>query len=372
MGKRFVLSLLIIFGSQQSLAQEQDLEEATGLEPRDAQVEEQSLLPSRPSSLRWRGYGLLNYRVLKVSQEDSQREFGPQGELALAIDGTVSPALNFFMEQRTFVEVEGQSLQSVRGFLEQGGLRYRPIDSLLLVVGKERNRRAPGLIVSPSDFIHSSQNLPGLREERSGVWLARAAWQGSEQSFDLMALPVTQENSQGLVADGNEYKGTVARYFGRLESAWDLGVDYGQFQEHSQAGFFLQTMLAKVWKIYAEAGYHSQAEAHSTLLGGSYEGSSDWSLRLEWYQQDEKWLPTFALLKEQSYLIVSMSVIELWDRFNLTPTLLQSIGPHDHRAGIFRGEWLVDPRHVAGLSFLSLSPERPLAWQASLDWKINF
>jgi hypothetical protein len=243
-----------------------------------------------------------------MPRQDSYQEMGPQGELAFSIDITASSKLTYFLDQRTAVEKEGRSAESVRVFWEQGGWRYRPVDSVVLVVGKERNRRAPGLIVSPSDFIHSNQNLPGLREERSGVWLARAAWQGKDQSFDLMALPVAVENNQGLMADENEYKGTVARYFGRLGSGWDLGVDYGQFREHSRAGFFLQTLMADVWKVYAEAGFDGQTEAHSTLLGGSYEGSSDWSLRAEWYQQDENWVSTLALLNEPSYVILSLSV----------------------------------------------------------------
>lgn len=367
----YLLPFFMMFGALPGLAQDENLEEAAGLEPRTMQDEEQ-LTPSEHSWLRWRGYGLFDYGFRKVTQQDTYQEIGPQGELALSIDITAAPTLSFFLEQRTTMEKDGRSAESVHALWEQGGLRYRPVDSLVLVVGKERNRRAPGLIVSPSDFIHSNQNLPGLREERSGVWLARAAWQGKDQSFDLMALPVTVENSQGLIADESEYKGTVARYLGRLGSGWDLGIDYGQFREHSQTGFFLQTLLADVWKVYAEAGVNSQTEAHSTLVGGSFEGSSDWSLRAEWYQQSENWVPTLALLKEPDYLILSLTVIELWDRFNLTPTLLQSLGRHHHQAGIFRGEWLVDQRQIVGLTFLTMNPERPLTWQANLDWKINF
>lgn len=362
--------VIFLFGIHEGQAQE--LEEAPGLEPQGPRAEEVQASSSTPVWLRWRGYGALDYGAWKTSRMDSAQERGPHGEIALAVDATITPTLSFFLEQRTQAEAEGRSLQRVHALWEQGGLRYRPQDSLLFVLGKERSRRAPGLIVSPSDFIHSNQNLPGLREERSGVWLARAALQGSHQSFDLMALPATLENEQGMIAEGSRYKGTVARYFGRLESGWDLGVDYGQFQDFSQAGFFVQTMLADFWKVYAEGGYHSRNEAYSTLLGGSYEGSADWNLRLEWYQQDEHWRPTLVLLEDQNYLILSLTVIELWDRLNLTPTLLQSLHSDNHRAGIFRGEWLMNQRQVAGLSFVSMSAEQSSAWQLNLDWKINF
>lgn len=353
-------------------AEAQELEEASGLDAQVPGPEDAETFPSSPSWMRWRGYGALDYGVGEKSRKDGLQEEGPDGEIALAVDLVAAPTLSFFLEQRTQAEAEGRSLQRVHVLWEQGGIRYRPQDSFLFVLGKERNRRAPGLIVSPSDFIHSNPNLPGLREERSGVWLARASFQGPQQSFDLMALPVTLENEQGMIGEGSRYKGTVARYFGRLESGWDLGVDYGQFEDDSQAGIFVQTMLAAVWKVYAEGGYHSENEAHSTLLGGSYEGSSDWNLRLEWYQQDERWRPSLLLLQDRNYLILSLSVIEVWDLFNLTPTLLQSLDCQDHQSGILRAEWLMNQRQVAGLTFVSMSADKSSAWQLNLDWKINF
>jgi hypothetical protein len=367
-GRLIVLFFLIGFHEGQA----QELEEASGLESQVPRVEEAEALASLPAWLRWRGYGSLDYGAGKTTQQSSLQERGPHGEIALAVDITAAPSLSFFLEQRTQAEGQARSLERVHVFWEQGGLRYRPLDSVLFVLGKERNRRAPGLIVSPSDFIHSNQNLPGLREERSGVWLARAAFQGSHQSFDLMALPATLENEQGMIAEGSTYKGTVARYFGRLESGWDLGVDYGDFQDFSQAGLFVQTMLAEVWKVYAEGGYHSQDNTYNTLLGGSYEGSSDWNLRLEWYQQGEHWRPTLVLLQDQNYLILSVTAIELWDSLNLTPTLLQSLEAQNHQAGIFRAEWLMNQRQVAGLTFLSFNSEKSSAWQLNLDWKFNF
>jgi hypothetical protein len=352
--------------------QAQELEEASGLEPQAPLSKDAETFASTPTWLRWRGYGALDYGVGKSARQDRPREDGPHGEIALAFDVAEAPTLTFFLEQRTQAEAEGRALERVHALWEQGGFRYRPLDSFLFVVGKERNRRAPGLIVSPSDFIHSNPNLPGLREERSGVWLARAAYQGPHQSFDLMALPATHENEQGMIGEGSRYKGTVARYWGRLESGWDLGVDYGRFEDDSQAGLFVQTMLAAVWKVYAEGGYRSESDAQSTLLGGSYEGSSDWNLRLEWYQQDEHWRPSLFLLQDRNYLIVSLSVMELWDTFNLTPTLLQSLESQTHQAGILRAEWLMNQRQVAGLTFVSMNADTSSPWQLNLDWKINF
>lgn len=370
MRRVYIILCFFLIGFREVQAQE--LEEASGLEPQAPTTEDAEAFVPTPAWLRWRGYGALDYGAGKKARKTTVQEEGPHGEIALAFDVAPAPTLSFFLEQRTRTEVEGRSLQKVYALWEQGGIRYRPQDSFLFVLGKERNRRAPGLIVSPSDFIHSNQNLPGLREERSGVWLARASFQGPHQSFDLMALPATLENEQGMIDEDSRYKGTVARYFGRLESGWDLGVDYGQFEDDSRAGMFVQTMLATVWKVYAEGGYHSENEAHSTLLGGSYEGSSDWNLRLEWYQQDEDWRPSLFLLQDRDYLIASLSVIELWDIFNLTPTLLQSLDSRNHQAGIFRAEWLMNQRQVAGLTFLSMNAENSSAWQLNLDWKINF
>jgi hypothetical protein len=353
-------------------AQHLDLEEAPGLDPQSMSQEERVDPLSESSRWRWRGYGLLDYQLMKIAQRDALRESGPAGEFAMALDGMVTPDLQVFFEGRGIAEAKGRSLPSKRGLWEQGGVRYRPLDSLLFVLGKERNCRAPGMIVSPSDFLHSHQNLPGLREERQGRWLTRIAWQGKNHSFDLLALPVTSENDQGLVADASQYQGTVFRYLGRIASGWDIAVDYGQLQDSRRAGFFLQTLQSQVWKVYAEAGYDSQNEAYSTLLGGSYEGFSDWSLRLEWYQQDEGWESTLALLTERNYAYASLTVIELMDRFNLTPTLMRSFSEDPNYAGIMRAEWLINDRQTLGATYLGLDPERPFAWQANVDWKINF
>jgi len=357
-----ILFILMLFSPVQGLAQADDLEEAAGLEPQAPVNSESSTTAPVLSWLRWRGYGLVDYHLLKQPKVDELSESGPQGEVALAFDTIASNGFSAFLEGRVIVETETQPefSGSAQGLIEQGGIRYRPVDKFLLVLGKERNRRAPGLILSPSDFLHSNQSLPGLREERSGIWLARVSWQVSDQSIDLIALPVNKQTSTGLAAEDSEYAGTVARYFKRFEGGLDLGIDYGRLGDQSKAGLFLQTILAEVWKVYGEGGYDSQSEATSTLLGGSFEGWADVSVRAEWYQQEDGWKPNLLLLHDPSYLILSLSVIELMDRFNLTPTFLHSLSS-SHQTSIVRGEWVVDDRQVVGLTFLAMNPERPIA-----------
>ena len=53
------------------------------------------------------------------------------------------------------------SISSFNYKLNQGGVRVQPSEKLEIALGKERQVKAPGIFVNPSDFINSSKTIPG-------------------------------------------------------------------------------------------------------------------------------------------------------------------------------------------------------------------
>lgn len=354
-----------------AFAQDDDLGEATGLEastPMDS-ASSNVVEPAEASvPMRARGYGLLDARIRKHQPQDDVTTNAPNAELSLALDYDLAAGLSVFTEGRGFYE---DATEQVSGVFDQGGLRYRPIDALVLVVGKERNRRAPGLIVSPSDFLHSNESVPGLRQERSGVWLARASLQDQKYSLDLIVLPVNKQTPAGFLADDSDYLGVAVRYFQRLPGGIDVGVDVGSIDEELKAGSFIQTIVAQAWKLYAEAGYDEKTKSTDQLFGVGYEGSSNFTVRTEWYSQAESAIAASPLFIDRSYSISSLSFVEIFDRFNVTDTFVRSLASERY-FNLMRLDWLVSARHVAGITLINIEPNQAMTWQAIVDWKVNF
>lgn len=357
-----------------------ELGEAEGLAPSAAPgaanglEQSASQAPTSPN-WRWRAYGLIDHRLVETSgARASKASYGVNAEAGLTADVELPKHNQVYVDALLASEEEAQGRQS-RAYLNQGGWRYRPHDKVLLVLGKERSRRAPAVMVSPSDFIHSNQSLPGMREDRSGVWLARATWQDQEFSMDAIGLLCKQENDQGLPRTEEGTRGQALRLFRRnLWSGFDLGIDLGRADDRTQAGTFVQTIFGKVWKTYVEAGFKQQdagPAARSALIGLSYEGVDDWSLRLEQLYKNQQWLMPLPPLKDQRALILSLQGRELGDAINVSWSLVQSLEQHAY-AHITRLEWLASDHQILGLSGINLYPERPFKNQISADWRYNF
>jgi hypothetical protein len=341
------------------------LEEATGLEP--------SLPPPPPPSpkqelsdvLSWRAYSLVDWRLRQTPKE--RENFGPNFDAGLTLDYKPRGYIGFFAEGRGVYDDEAEK---GLGALDQGGVRLRPMDQLVFVVGKERSRRSPGLIISPSDFIHSAQAVPGMREVRSGVWLGRIAWQTTDQSADLIALPVSEVGDTGFPTERSKYYGSAARYFARFPGLFDVGFDIGQIDDDFKTGAFVQTIFLQSWKIYGETGYDDRSAASSHLFGVGYEGSSTYTARAEYYSKDAGFPAPMPMLTESSYLILSGSAMNWRDIFNFTETLIHSIEKAQY-LNLMRAEWLANDFQTVGFTLAHLSPRVPFHWQLLADWKIS-
>lgn len=365
---RWIQIILIGAIVSSGAAAEDDLGEAVGLDSSTPATDLNAQAAGESSSdLHWRAYGLIDWRAKRIEQRDNYVMNGPNIESGASIDFKPSTSLTLFTEARGFYSDEEKRYA---GVLDQAGMRLYPSVDSVLALGKERNRRTPGLIVSPGDFIHANQSVPGMRPESGGVWLGRLAWQTETQSADLIALPVSRQSATGMPADDSQYAGTVARYFRRLPSGFDVGVDVGEVEENIKAGAFVQTIAAQIWKFYAESGYDDLSASASHLVGIGFEGSTTYSVRAEWYGRAAVWAPPSPMFTDLSYTIVSVGAVELLNRLNITDTLVRSLDT-SHYFNLARAEWLVSDLHVVGITMTHLESGQPFRWQTTADWKVS-
>jgi len=389
-----------------------DLEEATGLPDTDlgeaTGLPDQTMAPAATtmptSPCQYLGYGRLMARWTKTSRSDQTETSAPDMEARLAGQCELTGTLAAFWDGHgSYV----RDTQKNAAFLDQVGLRLRPTDQTVLMVGKERNRRAPGLIVSPSDFLHSSQSLPGQQEDRRGVWAVRGSWQTSDQSVDLFLLPMRHQRDNGFPAEEQQSQGAVGRYF-RQFANFDLDLGIGQVEGQDKAGISSQGFLSKAWKVYGEAGYQEgktlliwqKEHVVDTLLGSSFDGDK-FALRLEFLRQNsglradefeqlqairqtgrlQSSQPTASgspMLLRQNYLIANLSLLEWPEDCNVQETVIFGLDD-DAWMNLLRVEYLVNDRQVVGLTQRHWDRSnshqffmRPADWEALIDWKWSF
>lgn len=400
----FFVSILS-FLSREGMAADDEFGEAAGLPDRAAETTAKDHVSSQGPRLR--GYLKARYDLLDL--DDTRHENGA-GELAWETKVPVFAAGEVFGDFRaTYTQSSRHGLLSVN----QLGVRSRFGDDWILALGKERNRRSPGLMVSPSDVIHGRQPLPGMEEDRSGVWLVRASWLKQSRSVDFILLPVESLNEQGMPDDVSAKPGVVVRSFQQLENL-DVQVNVGTLNDSLIFGASTQGFIENVWKVYGEAGYReedtklvfSRDHVWSYLAGAGYEGSDAWTARVEYYHDDaglsdreargvgrilanagpslvQKTSAGFtdSVLNpfvRQNYAVTSLSFMEIADRWNVLQSLIYDLDGFD-TLSFSRLVYLVNDRNEIGFSVLNVRKESELApaiypfnWVASLDWKWSF
>jgi len=261
---------------------EQELEEAV---PLDVPV---TTTPAAASTMdqpyRYRGYALAEWSNLipdaaaLKTRDQSLTEANASGSMAfgngLHLFGDLTGTYHFRDESGNVL-------------LNQAGVRYAT-GSWELLLGKERARKSPGMVVSPSDFLFPNDSLPGMREQRAGVWMARASWQVPGHSVDAIYLHNLIVNDPGFPDDHEVRRGAALRYF-RQSSAFDAGANYAVIDGEHAAGGWAQTYILKTTKLYVDAAYRESErilnqnvrDVTKILVGVNYEGYSDGLFRLE-------------------------------------------------------------------------------------------
>ncbi len=382
----------------------EEIEEATGLSD---ESDGQSATATSSSDLgraRTRAYILID--GTKASGSDDEQVHVPNGQLSFSCDYKIqkdSFVLVDFLGSYDAKKKEGSQ------FLNQVGFRSQLSDVVQYFLGKERNRRSPGLVVSPSDFIYSNTNLPGQREDRRGVWLGRVSYQVISGSADVFVLPVQNETSEGLPqSQKNSTDGAVRGMY--QFSGFDLSLMLGSYLGVNRAGASIQTLFANKYKIYLEHGVQSEVTIYNntkkeqpsqTLLGVGYEGSEDFTLRLEYFQNGQglsseefnqmmhlrslfpnQFTNSSALavspFVRQRYLISSLSFPELKKKYNVIVSGIKGLDD-DSILGLTRFEYIAGDKVLVGLSYTQVQggigsqfQYRSFSSQSTVDFKYSF
>ncbi len=388
--KRLLLIGLLL-GSSGAKAQDDDLEEAQGLpdEKPPVKVDEGWRLPEGWSE---RSYIWVEGFSRKAARGDWDKVEGPNAEASLTLNYKNTHGFQAFLDGRALRNADPEY---DRGILEQGGARYQASDRILVTLGKERSRKAPGLIVAPSDFLFAQENLPGQREQRAGIWQGKIAWQEAGRSLEILALPFDRLNENGMPDDDSGWNGWAARGFYQFAN-FDVQATAGHLKDGWHRGLSTQGILG-AWKVYAEGGWSK--DSRSQIAGVDYQGWDKWSLRVEYLHQDpllsavelkRLWMlsrlldvnvpantSNFRPFLREHYAIVSVNAQGLDDRWNVFVTWLRGLDDRGYLANL-RGEWLIDDHQVLGLGVLGFSEGdaqqyalRPFDRQVSLDWKFT-
>jgi|GEM_PF-2430622 len=376
---RFILSIFMMVAAR-AAAQEDDLSEAIGLdsatELQEASGLEDGLTANSQAPVAapspfadWK-----HTSSIKASWIGTKTE-GPRTsddglwrlEAASNVHVPLGDTTNIFADAQGFAENASQDEITPTAKLNQLGITVRPWDWLVTLVGKERTSKSPTLFFAPSDFLNAQKRVPGLDEERSGVWQARMSAQFQNHSFDIIHLPVASERSNGFLPDTIEQRGNAARYFGHFSGGIDLELSLGHFAEHQQnVGLFVQALPFKVWKTYLDLGQQrdkDQTLASSHVFGLGYEGFSKGTLRAEYIHLGEKWpalLPTF---RQKDFMALSAQMSEWLGRYNIIGTVTRSAEDFELLT-VLKGEFIANNHLVIGITagqLRSRSPASPVS-----------
>ncbi len=364
-----------------------DIEEARPLVPEAAPPPPVAQPPgAEGGALRYRAYALIEYASTRSEKTGARTGSFPDFEAGGSLTYAWSRGVQGFGDV-TFGYRDSPVTRT--SLVNQGGVRLSE-GPWQLALGKERSRKSPGLIVSPSDFLYPVENLPGQREQRAGIWQARGSWVSESHQLDVLALPNMAVDEHGLPSRDETRAGGAARWF-YLSRAFDVGVTVARIDSENFAGAFAQTFLGAATKVYAEYGYLeretvlgvTRSDVTRALLGASHEGLPDLTFKFEYYYNgagldDEAGLaPSTAMpaniFYRRHYLIAHASAVNLWRTSTLSAAYIRALGEED-RTALVRYELPLSARQTLGFGYaiarLALVGEETRnLW---LDWKYSW
>lgn len=355
-----------------------------------------------------KGYAVISNAWIRLNHQSDYAESNPALLLNLSDKHQTSEQASWFLDaSMKYTSVENNLGKKNSWFLNQLGFSWQA-DGYSLVLGKERHKKSPGLLVNPSDLLYGNQQLPGELEDKRGLWLARGSLQGAQFALDLIGLPYAIEDEHGLPEPREGKKGFLTRLSWH-DAYGDGSLSMAELNDKQQVAAYIQGFIAKVWKTYVEAsfirkgrnivGIDESIDLKTYLFGFGYEGSEDFSVRLESYLNDagysaSEWALVNSSLSKQSaqmgadpeksiflrkhYYLSSLQIKEWLHRFHIFLTAIKS-GEDEGLASISSLEWLAHDRHSVRVAYQFLNTSRksqyahlPYQSQALLAWHYYF
>lgn len=389
----FAIAPLALAADEISDAEEIDI---PAVETKSAQLTYQQ----QRKVFQYRGYLVSELGFIPNPKSNSLTKGSGIGEANLAFTYRPLSSISLFSDTLASYFAPSANTQLI---FAQAGLRIQPTETISLAFGRERNFRAPGLLINPSDIIHPSQNVPGQRMQRAGVWLARASYQTRPLTIDAMFLPYNNLTANGLPFETESKDfGGVGRLF-LVTGIGDFGVTGGYFNQLWQLGTFYSSYLVRKLETHAELGI-SQSQRARALIGSRLDIGSSSSFTLEGYfnnrglSKDEfeaglkktttqsvstqafsgSATASFNLFPRRWYTIASVSSTDILNLFNLS--LSEVLGLEDFSSlTFFRWDWLVSDQSTLALLLIAIHGPRdgqygarPLDYRWGAEWRINF
>ncbi|MEZ4750429.1 MAG: hypothetical protein R3B54_07320 [Bdellovibrionota bacterium] len=238
--------LLIFVLSALALAEDEDLVEAPVVEAPTDSVVASHITNDR---FRYRAYAFIEGRWRYANSTGAGQFEGPYLEADATLDYKLSDAFKVFFDgMASYSQYTDSALFS----LNQIGARFHAGD-WVFAAGRERNRRSPGLFVSPSDPLHTNPTFAGPREIRTGEWIARVSHQAPTHSTDVCYVPYRTLTKEGFPNESPRAEFWL-RHFHKVGPI-DLDVSGGYLDGTWRGGLSALGFLASVWKFYGEFGY---------------------------------------------------------------------------------------------------------------------
>jgi hypothetical protein len=324
--------------------------------------------------------------------ETNNKTYFPNAEASMSLEAKLLNRYILFAD--AIADYSDQDKKS-QIFVNQIGMRGQFAEKIQWAIGKERSRRAPGMLISPSDIIYSQSNLPGQREDRHGVWLGRLSFQEITESYDIYVLHVDSEWQNGLPKSKQGASSFAARVFHQFANV-DLSLSIGKIQNINKIGLAIQGLIDNVYKLYTELGTQEYSllpigikkqNPYQTLLGFGYEGSDTFNIKFEYLNNGQGLtqaefkqvqLPFMVPFARQKYILINLVFPEIRKRYNIIGTSIVALEDNANLR-LLRGEYIATDQLLLGASLLEIGGDsnsqyshRNFDSQLNIDMKYTF